>query len=74
MPLPQILEVAIGLAVVYYILGEIASYITKRITETLESRGLALEKHVKIALGDKFIDLKALPQIMASAPFATRTG
>lgn len=68
MPLPQILEVTIGLVVVYYILGASVSYITKLITETLESRVVGLEKHLKIALGDKFIDLKELPQIMAQRP------
>jgi hypothetical protein len=68
MSFPQILEVAIGLAVVYYILGAIVSYITQVINEAAETRGKSLEGYLKKIVGDKYVDLKELPQIKALRP------
>ncbi len=68
MSFPQILEVVVGLVVVYYILGSIVSTIVQMITESLETRGVALEKFLLQAAGGKYIDLKNLPQIKALRP------
>ncbi len=68
MSFPQILEVVVGLVVVYYILGSIVSTITQMINESLETRGAALEKYLLQAAGDKAVDLKNLPQIKALRP------
>ncbi len=68
MSFPQVLEVVVGLVLVYYILGSIVSTITQIINESLETRGAALEKYLLQAAGDKAIDLKNLPQIKALRP------
>ena len=68
MSFPQILEVIVGLVVVYYILGSIVSTITQIINESLETRGAALEKYLLQAAGNKAVDLKNLPQIKALRP------
>ena len=68
MSFPQILEVVVGLVVVYYILGSIVSTITQMINESMETRGAALEKYLLQAAGDKVVDLKNLPQIKALRP------
>ncbi len=68
MSFPQVLEVVVGLVLVYYILGSIVSTITQIINESLETRGAALEKYLIQAAGDKAIDLKNLPQIKALRP------
>src|SRR5512141_2369819 len=68
MSFPQILEVAIGLILVYYLLGSLVSTMTKVITESLETRGVALEKYLKKIAGEKFEDLKHMPQIQALRP------
>jgi len=68
MSFPQILEVAISLIVVYYVLGAIVSYITHVIIEAAETRGKSLEGHLKRVVGDKYVDLKELPQIKALQP------
>jgi len=69
MSIPQILEVAVGLIVIYYLLGSVVSLITQWINETLESRGKALQQYLVKIVGDKKIeDLKNLPQIQALRP------
>jgi hypothetical protein len=69
MSIPQVLEVVIGLIVVYYLLGSIVSLVTQWINETLESRGKALEQYLIKIVGDKKIgDLIKLPQIQALRP------
>jgi hypothetical protein len=65
---PQILEVGIGLVLVYYVLGSIVSTITQIINESLETRGAALEKYLFQAAGTKAVDLQNLPQIKALRP------
>lgn len=55
----QILEVAIGLVLVYYLLGSIVSWITTMIIEMQETRGQVLEDYLKKTVGTKTIkDLK----------------
>jgi hypothetical protein len=55
----QILEVAIGLVLVYYLLGSIVSWITTMIIDMQETRGVVLEEYLKKTVGRKTIeDLK----------------
>ena len=68
MSFPQILEVAIGLVLVYYVLGLIVSTVTQIVLESLETRGAALEKYLTKIAGDKVVDLTNLPQIKALRP------
>jgi hypothetical protein len=69
MPIPQILEVVIGLIFVYYVLGSIVSLVTQWINESLETRGNALEKYLIKIVGDKKVgDLVTLPQLEALRP------
>jgi hypothetical protein len=68
MSFPQVLEVAIGLILVYYLLGSLVSTMTKVITESLETRGVALQKYIKKIAGDRAIDLVHMPQIQALRP------
>ncbi len=69
MSLSQALDVAIGLIVVYYLLGSIVSLITQLINETFETRGKALEQYLVRLVGDKKIDdLINLPQLQALRP------
>jgi hypothetical protein len=69
MSIPQVLEVATGLIVVYYILGSIISLVTKLINEAFETRGKALEQYLIRLVGDQKIeDLINLPQMQALRP------
>lgn len=69
MSFPQILEVAIGLIFVYYVMGSIVSTISQIIMESLETRGVALEKYLKMIVGEKNLgDLTNMPQIKALRP------
>jgi hypothetical protein len=68
MAFPQMLEVAIGLVFIYYILGAFVSLITQIVMESLETRGVALERYLKIIAGDLSIPLTNLPQIKALRP------
>ncbi len=68
MAFPQILEVALGLILIYYVLGAIVSMITQIVNESLETKGVALEKYLKQIAGDKAVDLTNLPQIKALQP------
>jgi hypothetical protein len=64
----QILEVAVGLVLVYYILGSIVSWACTLVTEAAETRGVALQRYLKKIAGDKAVDLTNLPQIKALQP------
>ncbi|MBI5352142.1 MAG: hypothetical protein HZB50_05850 [Chloroflexi bacterium] len=73
MSIPLILEVAVGLIVVYYILGSVVSLVTQWINEVLESRGKALEQYLVKLVGEhpenKYLnDLVNLPQLQALRP------
>ncbi len=68
MSFPQVAEVLLGLVLVYYVLGVVVSTITQILNESLETRGLALEKYLRQIAGDKMIDLTNLPQIKALRP------
>jgi hypothetical protein len=62
------LEIVIGLVLVYYILAAIVSTITKVLTESFETRGAALQTYLKQMVGEKTVDLTSLPQIKALRP------
>jgi hypothetical protein len=64
----QVLEVAIGLVLVYYILGSIVSWTTKMIIDMQETRGKILEEYLQKIAGDKTADLTKLPQMKALQP------
>ena len=69
MSIPQILEVAIGLILVYYLLGSVVSLLTQWINESLETRGMALKRYLIKVVGDKKVeDLLGLPQLQALRP------
>jgi len=68
MSIPQALEVAIGLILIYYILGALVSLVTQVVMESLQTRGVALEKYLKIMVGGMAVDLTNLPQILALRP------
>jgi hypothetical protein len=68
MSFPQVVEVVVGLVLVYYVLGSIVSTITQIITESLETRGAALELYLKKIAGDRTFDLTNLPQIKSLRP------
>jgi hypothetical protein len=68
MSVPQLFEVAVGLIVVYYVLGAVVSTITQIVTESLETRGAALEQYLLKLAGDKTVDLTNLPQIKSLRP------
>ncbi|MBV6396663.1 MAG: hypothetical protein HFACDABA_02263 [Anaerolineales bacterium] len=68
MPTSQIIEVAIGLMFVYYVLGSVVSFVTQMLLESAETRGATLEDHLKRIAGDKTVDLINLPQMQALRP------
>lgn len=68
MSVSQVLEVALGLILVYYVLGSIISFVTSLILESAETRGAALEQHLKRIAGEKTVDLTNLPQMKALRP------
>ncbi|MBN2549375.1 MAG: hypothetical protein JXB15_09475 [Anaerolineales bacterium] len=69
MSFSQVVEVAVGLVLVYYILGQIVSIITKVILETFETRGKVLEKYLVQIAGEKQVgDFVKMPQIESQAP------
>ncbi len=76
MAFSQILEVAVGLILVYYALGAIVSWITRFILDLQETRGVILEEYLKKFLGDRTVDLVLLPQLQAYRPvrFISLTG
>lgn len=73
MSFSQVLDVAIGLILVYYILGAIVSMITQWINEALETRGAALEHYLLKIVGEhkdnKYLnEFISLPQLQSLRP------
>jgi len=69
MSISLVLEVAVGLIVVYYLLGSVVSLVTQWINELFETRGKALEQYLIKIVGDKKIgDLIKTPQLQALRP------
>lgn len=73
MTVSQVFEVALGLIVVYYILGAIVSLITQWINEAFETRGRALEKYLIKLVGNKQLgEFISLPQLQSLRPIRYR--
>lgn len=69
MSLSQVLEVALGLALTYYLMGLVVSWITQMVMNILETRGRALEGILKRIVGSKTLgQLISMPQIRSLAP------
>jgi hypothetical protein len=69
MSIPQVLEVGIGLIVIYYLLGSVVSLVTQWINEAFETRGKSLQQYLVKIVGDKKLDeLISLPQMQALRP------
>ncbi len=69
MSISQALDVAVGLIVVYYLLGSMVSIVTQWINEALETRGKALEQYLIKIVGDKKIgEFIKMPQLQALRP------
>lgn len=69
MSISPIIEVAVGLALVYYILGLIVSFTTARVLEAKETRAQELKVYLKKIVGTtKIDDLLKQPQIQSLAP------
>ena len=69
MSISQALDVAVGLIVVYYLLGSVVSIVTQWINEALETRVKALEQYLIRIVGDKKIgELIKTPQLQALRP------
>jgi hypothetical protein len=69
MSVSLVLEVALGLIFVYYVLGSIISLVTQWINEFFETRGKVLENYLVKIVGDKKVgDFVSLPQLQALRP------
>lgn len=69
MSFSQVFDVAIGLIFIYYVMGSIVSTISQIIMESVETRGVALEKYLKMIVGEKNLgDLTNMPQIKSLRP------
>ena len=69
MTFSQVLEVAIGLILIYYVMGSLVSLITQWINEAFETRGKSLERHLMKIVGDQQVgDFVKVPQLDALRP------
>jgi len=69
MSISQVLEVALGLALVYYLMGLLVSWMSKFVMDVFETRGRTLENYLKRIVGGKSLrQLVSMPQIRSLAP------
>jgi hypothetical protein len=69
MSISQVLEAALGLALIYYLMGLVVSWMSKFVMETFETRGRTLEGYLKRIVGTKSLgQLLSMPQIRSLAP------
>jgi hypothetical protein len=69
MSIPQVLEAALGMALTYYLLGLIVSWISQFVMDTFETRGKMLEGYLRRIVGNKSLgQLVSMPQIRSLAP------
>lgn len=69
MSISQVLEVALGLALIYYLMGLVVSWVSKIVMETFETKGRTLEGYLKRIVGNKSVgQLISMPQIRSLAP------
>lgn len=64
MSFPQILEVAIGLVLAYYVMGSVVSGTTQYALDTFQVRKKIFQEHMKIIFGSEYLNkFLELPQI-----------
>ncbi len=69
MSLSQVLEVALGLALTYYLMSLVVSWMSQFVLNTFETRGRTLEGILKRIVGGKLLgQLISMPQIRSLAP------
>lgn len=69
MSISQVLEVSLGLALIYYLMGLVVSWLSKFVMDTFETRGRTLEGYLKRIVGGKAVgQLVSMPQIRSLAP------
>lgn len=69
MSLSQVLEVALGLALTYYLMGLAVSWMSQIVMNILETRGRALEVILKRIVGGKSLgQLISMPQVRSLSP------
>lgn len=69
MSLSQVLEVALGLALTYYLMGLVVSWMSQFVMNTFETRGRTLEGVLRRIVGGKTLgQLLSMPQIRSLAP------
>jgi hypothetical protein len=69
MALSQVLEVALGLALTYYLMGLVVSWMSQFVMNTFETRGRMLEGVLRRIVGGKLLgQLLSMPQIRSQAP------
>lgn len=69
MSLSQVLEVALGLALTYYLMSMVVSWMCQFVMNTFETRGRALEGVLRRIVGGKSLgQLLSMPQIRSLAP------
>lgn len=69
MSLSQVLEVALGLALTYYLMGMVVSWMSQFVIDTFETRGRTLETYLRRIVGGKLMgQLLSMPQIRSLAP------
>jgi hypothetical protein len=69
MSISQVLEVALGLALIYYLMGLVVSWISKFVMDIFETRGRTLEWYLKRIVGNKSLgQLISMPQIRSLSP------
>ncbi len=73
MSISQVLEVALGMALVYYLMGLIVSWISEFVLDIFETQGRALEGYLKRIVGNKSLgQLISMPQIRSQAPMRSQ--
>ncbi|MCS6994061.1 MAG: hypothetical protein NZP74_09565 [Anaerolineales bacterium] len=69
MSLSQVLEVALGLALTYYLMSMVVSWMCQFVMTTFETRGRTLESVLRRIVGGKALgQLLSMPQIRSLAP------
>ncbi len=69
MSISQVLEVALGLALIYYLMGLVVSWVSKLVMDTLETTGRTLEGYLTRIVGNKSLgQIISMPQIRSLAP------
>lgn len=73
MSISQVLEVALGLALIYYLMGLLVSWVSRFFMEIFETKGRTLEGYLKRIVGNKSLgQLVSMPQIRSLAPVRYR--